>query len=270
MHDYADHFWTGYRDNSTLATSVAETHELAPGGSSECLYAVDRSVYRANAAMYLDGMYNLTELDSAEKFYALKVTVTARTGSGYVYETDVSKGLCTPMIGYTTRSGVYCEGNRGTWQEPDWEELGHLDDDNTNCSTSSRVGDGTCDSDLNYYGCWDGGDCCEYSCWGLWGDLIELSDDWDDESGEAATWQYQHSCADLDDNRTCFDPKVYDYVSYDFVKLASPVTFGGEGAAEDLGEDICPTLLANFSQVRYPGYSKSSGDECLVDAKCSP
>eukprot|EP00619_Florenciella_sp_RCC1007_P003965 CAMPEP_0205920300 /NCGR_PEP_ID=MMETSP1325-20131115/10981_1 /ASSEMBLY_ACC=CAM_ASM_000708 /TAXON_ID=236786 /ORGANISM="Florenciella sp., Strain RCC1007" /LENGTH=1353 /DNA_ID=CAMNT_0053287977 /DNA_START=80 /DNA_END=4141 /DNA_ORIENTATION=- len=248
MHDYAGYYWTGYRANSTLAMSEAMSHKLAPGASAECLYEVERSVYRENAAMYLDSIYGLTELDSSEKFYALKVTVTARTGSGYVYETDVTKGLCTPIIGYTLRSGIYCEGNRGIWQEPEWEELSHLDDDNTNCSSSSRVGDGTCDSDLNYDGCWDGGDCCEYSCWGLWGDLIELADDWDDESDDSASWQYQHSCATLNDTATCIDAKVKGYVSYDFVNLPSPVAFGGEGAAEDLGEDICPTLLSNFSQ----------------------
>jgi len=59
--------------------------------------------------------------------------------------------------------------------------------------------DGICQQSNNVDGCWDGGDCCTYSCFQLNGEFKELGSD-------GKTWQFSHRCFNLNDTIDCIDP----------------------------------------------------------------
>ena len=65
---------------------------------------------------------------------------------------------------------------------------------------ASRGGpdDGICQQSNNVDGCWDGGDCCTYSCFQLNGEFKQLSSD-------GKTWEFSHRCFELNDTIDCTD-----------------------------------------------------------------
>jgi hypothetical protein len=233
---------------STIDVSPTETVVLNNvGDTGSCSHTLTRDAYRAFASTYLD--VDLYDMEPDEKAYAVRMTVSVTTESGSRFEASRVKAICTPLIGLSTRSGaVRCEANRGSWVPDTGEEeeggaLYHLLRTQRDCSnlavSSSLVNDGVCHPQNNVDGCWDGGDCCAYSCYAFNGGLVELK--------ENGSYAFQHRCFEVDDATSCLDPALQNYVPPpDYSLPPQPVAFGGEGGALDDGQSLCIQLLEDF------------------------
>lgn len=217
---------------------------LAPGQDGQCVHHVDREQYRRFAATYLDD--DLETISPEEHAYAVwaevVVTVTNTvSGAQSVFEATHKKMICSPRPGSSTRSGAMtCEAHRGRYVPNNSEEeaggvLYHLTTEGGRTCTGLTVNDGRCNNATNNYdNCWDGGDCCSYSCFYFNGGLITT-----DANGNIVP---QHECHLLNDTETCVDPALRDFVpppEYTGERAVRPVAFGGNGSAEDFGESLC-------------------------------
>ena len=119
--------------------------------------------------------------------------------------------ICTPDI--TTRGTIVCEGGRGILPAPTNDAaVAHL---KTCTGMASIVNDGVChESKNNEENCWDGGDCCAYSCSLRNGNLLKLADD--------GRFVYSAECTFVNDADTCFDPAFQSY--------SLPLTFADKSA----------------------------------------
>ena len=155
-----------------------------------------------------------------------------------------------------------CEGNRGSYHPAAPERqpgglLYPLLPGNRDCAGSRSAGNGVCDPSLNYAGCWDGGDCCSFSCWSLNGHFYEL-----DSSNRAVS---AHQCHSLDPE-SCVDPTLSGYIPEpDFADLPAPVAFGGAGGATDYGDSLCDALVHGFETDVAAACAEPCSAACRVE-----
>lgn len=188
---------------STAAVSGPLAIVVPAGETKSCTWSVGRDYYKEFAVTAFDLVANgggdgeYTEAMGAdEKAFMLDIRAVARGSNGQVYEGNSRKMICTPAI--STRGTIVCEGGRGTAPAPTNDQaIAHL---KTCSGLSSIVNDGVChDSKNNAENCWDGGDCCTYSCSLRNGHIVELADD-------GKGFEYRAECQYLNDTATCFDP----------------------------------------------------------------
>lgn len=188
---------------STAAVSGPLAIVVPAGETKSCTWSVGRDYYKEFAVTAFDVVANgggdgeYTEAMGAdEKAFMLDIRAVARGSNGQVYEGNSRKMICTPAI--STRGTIVCEGGRGTAPAPTNDQaIAHL---KTCSGLSSIVNDGVChDSKNNAENCWDGGDCCTYSCSLRNGHIVELADD-------GKGFEYRAECQYLNDTATCFDP----------------------------------------------------------------
>jgi len=239
---------------SRVSREIIETVQLAPGNETTCVHMIKREQYRRFAATYLDS--DLEEMDEDEKAFAVRATVlvTAQnlaTNSISLFESSHDKIICTPKIGLSTRSGhVRCEGSRGSYHPVDDKDdssspLYHLTSSQRDCSAisvnSHTVNNGICNPGNNVDNCWDGGDCCAYSCFHFNGGLVTT----DSSTGEVVP---AHECYLLNDTETCVDPTFQGgwTPDPDFTLPPTPVAFNETGGAEDFGVNKCDELMDTF------------------------
>ncbi len=209
------------RDYTSKVIAKVYEEKIVANNENNCIFQeVKRSEWLVYAATYLDiGNRNKNisvAMDPGERAYALHFEVTASTAKdGVVLLQERTKVICTPLIGAgSLQSRIFCDDNRGQWIRPtarskSQTHLVHLDKSirKTGCqnagvtkSWASLGGpdDGVCQQSNNVNGCWDGGDCCTYSCFQLNGEFKELGDD--------GKWKFSHTCFQLNDTVDCIDP----------------------------------------------------------------
>ena len=126
--------------------------------------------------------------------YILPITAST-SDDGIILMEERTKIICTPRIGAgSLRSKILCDDNRGQWMRPASDSksqiyLAHLDRSKvfirmSKCWSHQNHGlvgvaltMGICQQSNNVDGCWDGGDCCTYSCFKLNGEFKQLSSD---------------------------------------------------------------------------------------------
>jgi hypothetical protein len=186
---------------------IAKVSHETVQGTNKCLFAkIERTAWRQHAAMYLDAQDGLTPMDPGERAYTLHFEVTASTPSnGIILLEERSKVICTPVVAGTTRRFIFCDDQRGMWRKPDSDGLSQslLSHLTTKACTdagvsTNLVNDGTCQESKNVDGCWDGGDCCTFSCYERNGGLIQQKSE--------GVWEFQHTCFELNDTLQCRDP----------------------------------------------------------------
>jgi len=191
--------------NSTVKAQDKIAVSLQEGESHTFSFTVTRDDFRVLAPTALD--LDMTTVPPEESFYALQLNAycTGSDGSSFVGHRE--KVLCEPLIGTATRARFTCAARRGTFAQPPTDEgvLAHLTRDACKAVgiTSWAVNDGHCNPANNIPGCFDGGDCCEYSCWAKNGKFTRLAED--------GGWEFAHSCYAINDTTSCIDPIVHSY-----------------------------------------------------------
>ena len=238
VHDYAGRPFV----NGSLAASTAAKHAvtltgLADKDAKACSWDIARSAYARFAPTAMDAQAGLTAVDSNEHPYVLRISTTISVkGAGIVLAETVDKIICTPKIGGTLKKRIFCEANRGQYvvpaeDTPTKAALAHLTSQACRDvgKTSSSVNDGKCNAGNNVEGCWDGGDCCAFSCYEKNGQFVELAPD-------GTSWQFQHECFAINDTASCIDPTIKVFSPpYDYLRPAASgvVAFNGTGGAAD-------------------------------------
>ena len=235
--------------------------------SKECLFpTITRAQWRQYASTYMDVQDGYGEMAPGERAYALHFVVTAinAVDGALVLVDERNKIICTPIIGAgSLRTKLICDDHRGIWLRPsdsaaENNALQHLNKNvaTQNCRDAgvtkgwaSRGGpnDGVCQASNNVNGCWDGGDCCSFSCWEKNGEFKELASD-----GKA--WQFAHTCYDIDEATQCLDPTFANNVfagrPLDFTQPAPADSFGATTIANSLDdEDLCQLSAANMTSI---------------------
>ena len=257
-------------DLSRVSRETIDSVVLNPGNETTCLHTIEREQYRRFAATYLDS--DLVEMDEGEKAFAVHVTVSVTstnvaTNVISLFELEHSKTICTPKIGLSTRSGhIRCEGNRGSYHPDDDHDdpsspLYHLTSGQRDCSAlsvnSHTVNNGVCNPGNNVDNCWDGGDCCAYSCFHFNGGLVTTDND-----GNVIP---NHECFLLNDTATCLDPTLRGFTPPpDYSKPPTPVAFNATGGAEDFGVSRCDELMEAFNSSVF---SSCDADPCSTECK---
>ena len=230
---------------------IAQIFEETVTGQRKCVFTkIERHAWRQYALTYLDAQDGMVPMSPGERAYALHVEVSASTpADGLILLEERSKIICTPIIGSATRTKLACDDNRGQWIKPDADAasqslLAHLT--KTACTaagiSSSKwalnggPNDGKCQVSNNVDGCWDGGDCCSYSCYERNGHFIELA---------GGKWKFVHTCFELNDTVQCLDPvftttNLTDGIlgSFDFSRTPSQDSFGKDKINNE-DEDVC-------------------------------
>ena len=167
----------------------------------------------------------------------------------------VQKRLCEPVIATASRSRVACAAKRGTYRTaaPDAAALAHLT--HAKCAavgvTSPSVNDGVCTPANNVEGCFDGGDCCEYSCWAKNGQFTQLT--------VGSGWEFAHRCYVIDDASDCIDPAMLGYAPpADFTKPPSPGAFTGDTATVTGSNNRPPLISLAAAQPAGPAQQADS------------
>ena len=238
VHDYAGRPFV----NNSLAASTAAKHAvtltgLADKDAKACSWDIARPAYARFAPTAMDAQAGLTAVDSNEHPYVLRISTTLSVkGAGIVLAETVDKIICTPKIGGTLKKRIFCEANRGQYvvpaeDTPTKAALAHLTSQACRDvgKTSSSVNDGKCNEGNNVEGCWDGGDCCAFSCYEKNGQFVELAPD-------GTSWQFQHECFAINDTASCIDPTIKVFSPpYDYLRPAASgvVAFNGTGGAAD-------------------------------------
>jgi len=229
---------------SIVATQPAQTFVLQAGATHDFTFLLERPSYRRLAPTYLDASAGFPAVPAAESVYAIAIDAFCSGSDGSSFVRHHSKMLCEPLIGTSTRSRIACAAHRGTYarETTDSTVLAHLTTANCRAAgiTSSTVNDGHCNAANNVPGCYDGGDCCSYSCWARNGQFIQLS-------SSGSDWEFQHTCYNLNDTRTCIDPAVQGYVPpADFTVAPSPGSFSGV-TTDNLGTNNCTEIAASLA-----------------------
>lgn len=223
---------------------------------------ITRSSWRRYASTHMDVRDGLLDMEPGSRAYALHFSVTAtQVGDGtLILAEERSKIICTPLIGAgSLRTKLFCDDSRGQWLRPaedtaETSVMQHLDrsvakkrcvDAGVTKTWASRGGpnDGVCQPSNNVDGCWDGGDCCTFSCWEKNGEFKELGND-------GKTWQFAHTCNEVDDSVQCMDPSfaggAFHGRPLDFTKNIPADSFG-VSASGDGDEDQCALGAANLT-----------------------
>jgi hypothetical protein len=210
----------------------------------------------------MDVRDGLPDMEPGSRAYALHFSVTAtRVDDGtLILAEERSKIICTPLIGAgSLRTKLFCDDNRGQWVRPTDESsetnvMQHVDrsvakqkciDAGVTKAWASRGGpnDGVCQESNNLDGCWDGGDCCTFSCWEKNGEFKELGSD-------GKTWQFAHTCYELDDSSQCTDPSfasgAFQGRPLDFTQPAPADSFGSDASGNG-DEDQCTLRAENLT-----------------------
>lgn len=226
---------------STVKIQPAETATVGEGSPHTFSFSVARVDYRSLAPTYLDT--DMTAVPPADAFYALTLTAYCSASDGSSFVRQHSKVLCEPIIATASRSKIVCAAKRGTYQKEtaDTDALAHLDECAAVGITSDSVNDGHCNLNNNVDGCFDGGDCCSYSCWAKNGHFLQI--------GADGTHEFAHSCYDLDDAIHCLDSSMVNYAPpADFTVPALPSSFtDAPGAAHAGGVNNCTALAADMA-----------------------
>ena len=204
---------------SKIISNIYKESMISENGINDCIFQeIKRSQWLEFATTHFDvGKNNITSaMEPSERAYALHFAITASTSDdGIILMEERTKIICTPRIGSgSLRSKILCDDNRGQWIRPESDSnsqsyLAHLDKSvrSPGCQNAgvtkpwaSRGGpdDGICQQSNNVDGCWDGGDCCTYSCFQLNGEFKQLSSD-------GKTWEFSHRCFELNDTIDCTD-----------------------------------------------------------------
>lgn len=227
---------------STARAQPSQTVQLAAGGAHTFTFLVERPDYLALSPTYLDEQSGLTAVPAAEAFYALELSAHCHASDGASYVRRLEKLLCEPIVATASRERIACAARRGTYprEQSDAAALAHLTTDS--CAsvgiTSPSVNDGYCNPANNVEGCFDGGDCCEYSCWSKNGGFIQLAD--------GGGWEFAHACYTLNAS-DCIDPAMRSYAPpADFSTPPSPGSFTG-ATATVAGANNCSALAAEHA-----------------------
>ena len=245
--------------NGSIAHSGSINVSVHANTTKQCSWGVTRAAYRQYAPTYMDKQLGLEPVDPAEHPYLLRISVTVTVNSSLVFSSNVDKVLCTPRIGAgSLKKRLFCEARRGQYLVPavgsaTQKALSHLQSTagKNGCQAAgisrskwARKGgpnDGVCQESNNKPGCWDGGDCCTWSCYQLNGEFTQLASD-----GKA--WEFAHTCYALNVS-SCKDPAIKNLVPQpDFTRPSQPVAFSGTGGAvvNPLESDACSTPLTAF------------------------
>ena len=229
--------------------------------SRQCTFPdLKRSAWRQYASTHMDVKDGFIDMEAGSRAFALHFEVTATTTSDNILVLVDSriKIICTPIIGAgSLKNKLFCDDQRGQWIRPSSEStteknaLSHLT--RQNCidagvtkSWGSRGGpnDGVCQQSNNINGCFDGGDCCSFSCWEKNGEFKRLSD-------PGNTWEFAHTCFDIDETTQCFDPvfanNVFQGRELDYTQPTPPDSFGID-ASNNNDEDLCVLSAQNLTE----------------------
>ena len=248
-----DRFGQPNASGSTAKAQPAQTVALAAGGAHTFSFKVSRPHYRALSPTHLDAQAGLVPVRASEAFFTLSLNAYCHASNGAAFVRRVQKRLCEPIIATASRSRVACAAKRGTYPTaaPDSAALAHLT--RANCAavgiTSPSVNDGVCTPANNVEGCFDGGDCCEYSCWAKNGQFTQLADD--------GGWEFAHRCYAIDDASDCIDPAMLSYAPpADYTKPPSPGAFTGDTATVAGSNNRLP--LISLAAVQPAGLAQQA------------
>ena len=213
---------------------------------------VNRSVWRQYAATYMDTQDGFSALDPSEQAYLLhfEITVSAKHSDGprLVLVEERSKVICTPLVGLSLKKKIICADKRGQWLRPpeDNSAVAHLT--KTSCVDAGVSGskwarnggpnDGICNAANNVDGCWDGGDCCSYSCFEKQGQFVKLKD--------GGGWEHAHRCYEVRDDTTCKDPAFRANFKNPPLDFEKPVPSDSFAVAPNMDQDQCAAIVADL------------------------
>eukprot|EP00966_Prymnesium_polylepis_P174368 4034591-Prymnesium_polylepis.1 len=223
---------------STAKEGPTLTASLGAAASHTFSFAVARGDYRRLSPTALDAP--MAAVDPEEALYGLKLSAFCYASDGTTFVSAREKMLCEPLIATSTRSRIACAARRGTFDAPpsDGGVLAHLTTSACRAAgiTSSTVNDGHCNAANNVAGCYDGGDCCAYSCWAKNGKFIQLA--------AGGGWEFAHSCYAVNDSATCLDPLLLSY--------EPPANFSTTAAGGTPGVETTGTCAPPDRNLRAP------------------
>jgi hypothetical protein len=247
-----------FLDGLASATSSSSSDAEADSAAGCVFEALQRNKWRAYASTYMDVQDGYPAMEPGQQAYMLhfEVTVSSKSASPQLLLAEEhAKIICTPVIGASLKSKIVCDDDRGQWirSPEDAASVAHMAHltrqacvaagiDKWSPGLGSGPNNGVCEEQYNVPGCWDGGDCCAYSCFEKNGQHVKLKD-----SGEPG-WEPNHKCFETNDTLTCSDPNFnptnFSGPPLDFSRPALPGSFD---LPPKLDNDQCTALVDTLS-----------------------